>query len=204
MLESLISFVQNLPPWGILLAAFLIPIVEHLFPPAPCDLLLLFLGTLVGLGTIGLVPLNLMALGGSIVGFAIVYYVGLKLGRSVIDSGRLKFLPVRAVIRVEKGFARYGYWVICGNRFLSGIRPVVPLFAGMAKLPLLKCLAGAALSACVWNALLVGAGMTLGARWREVHYYLETYARVLTPILIVVVVVAVVRWLNRPEKSTED
>lgn len=204
MLDSLIAFLQGLPPWGVLLAAFLIPIVEHLFPPAPCDVLLIFLGSLIGLGTIGFIPLNLLALIGSIVGFAIVYSIGFKLGRSVIDSGRLKFLPLRAIVRVEKGFARYGYWIIIGNRFLTGIRPVVPLFAGISKLPLKKCLASAAISATIWNLILIGAGLSLGSRWREVHHYIETYARVITPIVVIVLIFAIVRWLGRSEKAGTD
>ncbi len=51
MLDQLIVTLSSLPEWGIVLAAFAITYVENLLPPSPSDVLLVFIGTLVGIGT---------------------------------------------------------------------------------------------------------------------------------------------------------
>ena len=47
MLESIVGYLQGLPLEGIILAAFLLTLIENLFPPSPSDVLLVFIGSLV-------------------------------------------------------------------------------------------------------------------------------------------------------------
>lgn len=194
MLESAIQYLQALPPEGILLAAFLITFIENIFPPAPSDMLLVFCGTLVGIGSVKFVPLVAAATLGSIVGFGVMYWIGAKFGTSIVESGKVPFLPVNAIHKVEKWFQKYGYWLIIANRFLSGTRAVISFFAGLSLLDFPRTLTLSAVSALVWNIILCYGGWALGNNWRVIGTYISTYSEAITIVLVVIALFFAVRW----------
>jgi len=49
-------------------------------------------------------------------------------------------------------------------------------------------------SALVWNAILLFAGMELGHNWLAVAVFLETYGEAATGVVIVLVLVFAIRW----------
>ena len=69
VVEKTIFWLQQLSPFGVMVAIFLIAYVENIFPPSPSDVLLVFAGTLIGIGTVGFVPSLLVATLGSTLGF---------------------------------------------------------------------------------------------------------------------------------------
>jgi len=184
MVEQWVAYLQQLPPEGILLFALLVTFVENLFPPSPSDTLLLFCGVLVGLGAVEFLPLLVTATLGSVTGFGAMFWLGYQFGLRVVDTGRLRFLPWEAIQRVEGWFQRYGYWVIVANRFLSGTRAVISFVAGMSKLSFPVTLLLCALSALVWNALLIGVGWSVGQNWRAIAQGLQLYGTVITVLLL--------------------
>jgi membrane protein DedA with SNARE-associated domain len=201
MLESAIEFVQQLSPLGVLLFACLITFTENVFPPSPSDLILVFCGTLVGLGTVGFVPLTLMATLGSTIGFAVMYWFGLKFETNAVEKKKLKFIPEEAIYKVEGWFQKWGYWLIVVNRFMSGTRAVISFFAGMSRLNFLKTLSLSAVSALLWNGILVFMGMKLGENWRIIGEYLSTYGTIIGIILAIVAIFFALRWFLKKKKS---
>jgi len=201
--EDFIQYVLGLNPVWVLVSVFLIAFVENLFPPSPSDILIVAAGSLVGMGTLGWLETLAAATAGSTLGFLAMYYVGRWFGDHILEQGRVRFLPVSAVRRVESWFRRYGYWIIVVNRFLSGTRAVVSFFAGMSELNLAITSLLCFLSALLWNSLLVYGGYLLGNNWRTIGVYLSTYSQVATGIVLVVVLVLVVRFFaTRNSNST--
>ncbi len=204
MLESAIDFIQHLSPIGILLFACFITFTENIFPPSPSDLLLVFCGTLVGMGTIDFIPLTLMATLGSTIGFAVMYWLGLKFETNAVEKKKLKFIPEEALLKVEGWFQKWGYWLIIANRFMSGTRAVISFFAGMSKLNFLKTLSLSAVSALLWNGILVFLGMKLGENWRVIGDYLGTYGKIIGAILVVIAIIFAIRWYLKRKKETKE
>lgn len=194
MLESAIEFIQQLSPIGILLFACFITFTENVFPPSPSDLLLVFCGTLVGLGTIGFIPLTLMATAGSTAGFALMYWIGLKFEKATTKKRKMKFISADLLLKVEGWFQKYGYWLIIANRFMSGTRAVISFFAGMTRLDFLKTLSLSAISALLWNGILVFFGMKLGQNWRTISDYLSTYGKIIGGVVAIIAIIFAVRW----------
>jgi membrane protein DedA with SNARE-associated domain len=205
MLESIIQYLHSLPPEGVLMAAFVITFVENIFPPSPSDMLLVFCGTLVGIGTVGFIPLVVASTLGSAVGFATMYWVGAKFGNTIVESGKVPFLPVSAIHKVENWFKKYGYWLIIANRFLSGTRAVISFFAGLSLLNFPKTLSLSAVSALLWNGILCYAGWALGNNWRIIGTYISTYSEAITVGIIIIVLFFVLRWyLKRKKNATQS
>ncbi|HET6273601.1 MAG TPA: DedA family protein [Bacteroidota bacterium] len=204
-MEDFILSLQSLDPLLIYLAVFLIAFVENVFPPSPSDLVIVFAGSLVGIEHLGFVPALLTATAGSTLGFVAMYKIGDWFGDRVLEEGKIRFIPITAVKKVEAWFTRYGYWIIIANRFLAGTRAVVSFFAGMSELNLVKTTLLSFVSALVWNSILLAGGYALGSNWQKIGIYLSTYSQIVTGVLIVVVLMFVAKFLyqkNSKQKST--
>lgn len=205
MLESAIEFLQTLSQPGVLAVVFFVTYIENIFPPSPSDVLLVFCGTLVGIGTVGFIPMLTAATVGSITGFLTMYWIGYSFGTRLIEKQKIPFLPLDAVTKVEEWFQRYGYWLIVVNRFLTGTRAVISFFAGLSKLPLPRTTLLCGISAAVWNVLLIFFGYELGENWQSIEIYLGRYSQVVTGIIALIVVVLVIRWIaNRQKAAPSD
>ncbi|MGA9116544.1 MAG: DedA family protein [Bacteroidota bacterium] len=196
-MEELILSLSNLDPLLIASAVFLAAYLENLLPPLPSDLLVVFGGSLVAIGSAGFPLMLVAAAAGSTLGFMTMFKIGEWFGARILERGKMPFVPAEAVRRAEKWFGRYGYRLIVANRFLAGTRAVVSFFAGVSRLHLVRCAVLSGVSALVWNALLLGAGWALGRNWRTVGFYLGTYGQVVTGLLILTAVVWAVRVLAR-------
>jgi membrane protein DedA with SNARE-associated domain len=200
--ESLFQQIQSLDPLLVLVFVFGFAFLENLFPPSPSDLMIVAAGSIVGMGAVGFLPTLLCATAGSVGGFLVMYRLGVWFGLKYIEGGRIKYLPVESIRKVEEWFGRYGYWVVVVNRFLTGTRAVVSFFAGMSRLRLGLTTVLCAVSALLWNAILIAGGYYLGRNWERIGFYLTTYSQIVTTIVVTVVVVVVVRYLmTRNEKK---
>ncbi|MCX6139055.1 MAG: DedA family protein [Ignavibacteriales bacterium] len=200
-MESFFSTISLLNPYWIYGVLFVLAYIENIFPPSPSDVMLVFGGSLVGMGKIAFVPALLSSTAGSTLGFVTMYIVGDWFGLAIIEKKKIGFLPLEAIHKVEAWFQRYGYWIIVANRFMSGTRAVISFFAGMSELRLGKTTVLCFASALVWNVILLYAGTLLGENWRSIGDYLSLYSRWITGILIGAATVWLVVWLNRRRKS---
>jgi len=198
--EGLIQYLQSIDPWLVYTAVFGIAFIENVFPPSPSDLIVVFGGSLVGIGRVGFMEVLLAATMGSTLGFMTMYKVGEWFGASILEQGRVKFIPVEGVRKVEDWFRRYGYWIIVINRFLAGTRAVVSFFAGMAHLNLARTSLLSFVSALIWNVLLISAGYYLGQNWERIGFYLSTYSQIVTGFVVVTVLVLFARYLYNKGK----
>jgi membrane protein DedA with SNARE-associated domain len=193
-MQPIVDFLQSLSPLGVLAVLCGISYLENIFPPSPSDLIIVFGGTLVGIGTVGFIPALLCTTLGSILGFLTAFWVGKEFGEKLLEPGRIKFISVDAVHKVEEWFRKYGYRIIVINRFLSGTRAVVSFVAGMSEMRVGPTAVLCGISALVWNGLLLFAGMELGHNWLAVAAFLETYGEAVTVVVIVLLLILSVRW----------
>ena len=191
---------QLLDPLLICFLVFAVAFIENIFPPAPSDMIIVFAGSLVGLGIVGLPESLLFATAGSTLGFIVMYKIGDWFGVHILESGRFSFIPVQSVKKAEAWFLKYGYWLIVANRFLAGTRAVVSFFAGMSELSLGKTTVLCFVSALLWNAILITAGYYLGQNWGRIGFYLVAYSRVVTAVVIAIALLVVAKCVLKKRK----
>jgi membrane protein DedA with SNARE-associated domain len=196
-MEQAITWLQQLPPAGVLGLMFLIAYIENIFPPSPSDVLLVFAGTLIGVGVVGFFPALVVATLGSTLGFMTAYFAGRYFEGHVVEGRFGRFLPVSAIQQVERLFQRFGYTLIVANRFLAGTRAIVSFFAGMSRLNLVATTSLCAVSAALWNALLLYLGKIFASNWRTVAEYLALYSKVATIVVGSALVIFLWRFLSR-------
>ena len=98
---------------------------------------------------------------GSILGFAVMFYIGSTVDRRVVQSGKYRFVPVNAIDKVE---LVPKVWLLCCCRksFLPGTRAVISFFAGISNLDAKKTIALCGLSALLWNLYMLYLGFVFG------------------------------------------
>jgi membrane protein DedA with SNARE-associated domain len=193
MLESFIQSVSAMSPAWFYLALFASAYVENVFPPVPGDTVTVFAAYIVGRTQQRFAGVLLATTLGSVAGFMTYYLVGRLVPLDSLLERDSRFFPAATIRRAGDWFQRYGYWVVLGNRFLSGIRSVISLVAGLYRLPWPRVLVLATLSCAVWNGLLIWAGYLLGANWRAIEEILRAYAR----WLAIAAILAAGVWITR-------
>ena len=196
-MEELIRRLSALNPVWVYLSVSGIAFLENVFPPLPSDAVVLFVGSLVGVGTLDFTVALIATTIGSTAGFVVMYKVGDWFGLKIIETGKVPFIPVDKVHKVEGWFRKYGYVLIVVNRFLTGTRAVVSFFAGMSELPLTTTTILSFVSALVWNFLLLFAGKELGENWQVIGSYLATYSQGVTLVLVLIVLFLVLSFVYK-------
>jgi membrane protein DedA with SNARE-associated domain len=195
--EDFIQSILALDSALVLLVVFSIAFIENILPPSPSDIMIVAAGSLVGVGTLGFLETLLVATAGSTLGFVAMYKIGDWFGDHILEKGKIRFIPVESVKKVEAWFQRYGYWIIVANRFLAGTRAVVSFFAGMSELNLAVTSILCLLSALAWNAILVSGGYALGTNWEQITLYLTTYTQIVTGVVIVGLLLLIAKYLYK-------
>jgi membrane protein DedA with SNARE-associated domain len=189
------------PVMMVLIIALANNLLENLFPPSPGDTVLLFLGTLIGIGKVDFPMLLLFSTIGSVAGFAIMFSLGRVFGKRIVDTDRFKFINSESLKKPEEWFQKYGYWVIVINRFLSGTRAVISFFAGISKLNTVVTIVLGSLSSIIWNAFIIYLGMQLGENWESADYYLSQYGKFVLILAVAVIAYFAIRYYLKRKKN---
>jgi membrane protein DedA with SNARE-associated domain len=199
LIEAVILGIGDWPPllaYGVLAAsAFL----ENVLPPVPGDLVVVLSAYLAGRGVLDWLPVYLSTCLGGTAGFLVMFHLGRTRGRSLLLShhGVSKIFSPQRLERAEDWLARYGFWLILGNRFLSGIRSVIALAAGICGMGWRPMALLGLLSMLMWNGGLLYAGLQVGQNWEVVIDWIGRYNRVIGGLLVVAGSAAAVRWWRR-------
>ncbi len=193
MLDALTDYILALSPGWFYLAIFLSSYIENVAPPVPGDTVTVFAAYIVGRSQERVLGVFLATTAGSLAGFMTYYALGRRIQPDYFIRKNFRFLPAKKFLKAGQWFERYGTWVVLCNRFLSGVRSVISIVAGIYRMPWLTVLTCAGIACAVWNGALIWAGYLLGANWRQIEHLLGQYNRV----LILALAVLLVAWMVR-------
>jgi len=191
-------------PFWIYIVLFLFAYVENVFPPSPSDFVVVIGGSLIATEAIHFFPTLLLTSLGSVLGFMTLYFIGSQLDKKVIRAGKIKFISVEALDKAEKWFIKYGYTIILANRFLPGTRSVISFFAGLSELKAKKTALLAAISALVWNSIIIYLGIIFGNNIAVVDFYLSRYQEIVLIITAAIIIFFVVRYFILRKKTPNN
>ncbi len=113
---------------------------------------------------------------GSAIGASITYWVARIGGRPVIDRF-LKFFRIAPALvdEAENQMQEWGAGIVLSGRVIPGLRTLINIPAGIARIPFLKFFTAAFVGAYIWRTLLIGAGYVLGYEWKLISEYIKTH-----------------------------
>ena len=202
MLENMAQWILDvLAALGYLGLALLL-IAENLFPPIPSEVVLPLAGFLVSQGDLNLWGALVAATTGSVLGAVILYSLGRWGGRRfVLRYGSWLRVDEHSLDRAEGWFRHYGDALVLFARVVPVARSIVSIPAGTAKMSMVRFVVLTTVGSAIWNALLIGAGMFLGANWSVVQNWVGSYSDV---VLVLATVGAAVYLVLRHFRSSKD
>jgi len=201
MFEDILNSLGSFSLIWIYTSLFFFSFIENIFPPSPSDIVIIVAGTLVSSNVISFVPTLIVTSLGSVMGFMTLFFIGTQVDKKILEKGKFKFLSTEALKKVEMWFAKYGYWIILGNRFLSGTRAVISFFAGLSELNFKKTFIFALISSSVWNLLIISLGVLFGNNVALVDQYLKTYSNIVLVITILIVAALVAKYFLQKRRK---
>ncbi len=159
--------------WGYL-GIFILMTVESSFIPFPSEIVLVPAGYLASKGEMSISLIMASALGGSMVGAFINYYLALSLGRRVLAKyGKYFFIKANALDKMDDYFEKHGHISTFIGRLIPGIRQLISIPAGLARMNLAVFSIYTALGAGLWALILVMLGYFIGQNQELISMYLK-------------------------------
>lgn len=173
--------------------------------PLPVETILVLAGVLAGRGKFSIVLVALSALAGCLSGISLSYLVGLTAGAKLLTRyGRYVRLTPEYVERAHNWFQTTGEWILLFAYFVTGIRHLAGLFAGMSRLEYRTFALFAYLGGTLWVTVFLSLGYILGDRWESamafVHHY--TYIALLAAAIGLGVAYLVKRRFRKSKRQT--
>lgn len=208
--------------WGFILI-FIFMTVESSFIPFPSEVVMIPAGFLAYRGELTThIPLLdlaiaiLCGLAGSMAGAYINYFLSEKLGRPVLYKyGKYFFLSPQNLDRAEEVFRKYGDITTFVCRLLPGIRQLISIPAGLARMPHKKFAFFTALGAGIWTVILAMVGWYLAHLAGNVSYMeiVERGKKIIADhyiwvflflALSIAAYIAVHKWVMKQEKVAQE
>jgi membrane protein DedA with SNARE-associated domain len=194
MADWVIRTIESTGYFGIVLLMFL----ENVFPPIPSELIMPLAGFMVVKEDRALPGVILAGTIGSVLGALPLYYAGYVVGEERLNRwigkyGRWLTISPEDLERAKRWFEKHGRLAVLACRLVPGLRSLISIPAGLARMPLLSFLFYTAIGAGCWTAILAYAGYLLADKFQEVEKYLNPISYV---VLLAIALLYVQRLLS--------
>jgi membrane protein DedA with SNARE-associated domain len=152
--------------------------IESTFLPLPSEIVVPFAAYKAGQGDLNVFIVVLAgtvgALGGSLINYTLAYYLGRPLVYRFADSklGRFFLLSKEKVVHAEEFFIRNGKSSTFIGRLVPGVRHLISIPAGLAKMNLRDFMLYTFVGAGIWNIILAIIGYYLYEIREQIFPYL--------------------------------
>jgi membrane protein DedA with SNARE-associated domain len=174
-------------------------LLESLVPPIPSEVVLPAAGALIYFGDLSGPLTVLAATVGSLLGALILYGAGRAFGEERTRRVMLAVPLIDAddVDRADEWFTDHGEKAVLIGRIIPGVRSLVSLPAGAARMPLGRFVALTTLGSLVWNIALIGGGWLLGTQYHVIEAHIDAANNFIYILIGASIAVFVMRRLHR-------
>jgi membrane protein DedA with SNARE-associated domain len=173
--------------------------IESSFVPLPSEIILPPAGWIAASGELNLWGIIIAATIGSLIGALFNYFLARTLGRKVIyklaRSTWAKFFLINEakLLASEEYFRAHGKASTFIGRLVPGVRHLISIPAGLAKMNLWDFMAYTVAGAAIWSAILTLLGYWFGANQAQIKNYYHLIAIVGGSIFFLFVIYLIVK-----------
>lgn len=184
ILDWVISIMEALGAVGVGVAVFL----ENVFPPIPSEVVLPLAGFTTTQGDLDVWAALMWSVIGSVSGAFLLYGLGRSIGaarlRQVADW--MWLVDATDVDKSLSWFDKYGKYSVFFGRLVPGVRSLISIPAGVDKMNPVLFGVLTAVGSTIWNAVLIWAGVWLGAEWETVSMWFERYSTIIYVVIALI------------------
>jgi len=194
--STIVSYIGDMGYWGIFLLMFL----ESTFFPFPSEIIMIPAGYLAFKGEMNLYLIILAGILGSVGGALLNYYLAMAFGRTfILKYGKYFFIKEETLDKLETFFAKHGEISTFTGRLIPGIRQLISLPAGLARMNMVKFSFFTALGAGIWVVVLVAVGYLVGSNEELISQYLKSATLIALVCVVLIIIFYIVRDKRRKE-----
>ncbi len=173
--------------WGYL-GIFIMMAIESSFIPFPSEIVLVPAGYLASKGDMNIAYIMGSALVGSLLGAFINYYLARTLGRKfLLKFGKYFFISAQTLEKMEHYFKKHGHISTFTGRLIPGIRQLISIPAGLARMNIAEFSIFTLLGAGIWALVLVLVGYFIGTNETLIKEYLKEITILVLFLLLILV-----------------
>lgn len=184
IINIITSLVSSYGYLGIFIAAF----AETIFPPIPSELVFPLAGFVGFKSNFTYIETFFMAssgAAGATLGAIVIYIISFKIGRiAIIKIGKYVFVNEKKIEAAEKWFEKYGIYAVFFGRMAPGVRELISVPAGIARMPFAKFVTFTFFGSLIWSLILVFSGYFLGNSWDSLSETLSKYSPIISVIAL--------------------
>lgn len=194
--QAIVGYVGDMGYWGIFLLMFL----ESTFFPFPSEIVMIPAGYLAFKGEMNLYMAVFSGILGSIAGALFNYYLAMHFGRKfILRYGKYFFIKEETLDKLEVFFVKHGELSTFNGRLIPGIRQLISLPAGLARMNVTKFIFYSGLGAGIWVIVLVALGYFLGSNEVLISQYLQSATLIALVCVVLITLFYIVRHKRRKE-----
>ena len=198
--QTIVQYIGDMGYWGIFFLMFL----ESTFFPFPSEIIMIPAGYLAYQGEMNVSLVVFIGILGSLLGALFNYYLAMYFGRKfILKYGKYFFIKEETLDKLEVFFTRHGELSTFNGRLIPGIRQLISLPAGLAKMNIARFSLYSALGAGIWVVVLVALGYLLGSNEALISEYLHT-ATIIALICVVFITLFYIIRNKRRKEILED
>lgn len=208
------EFVQQVIDWYMqnisYLTVFLLMMIESTVLPMPSELVIPPAAWLAAKGDMNVVGVILAGTTGALTGATINYFLGYTLGRKVIyllaDTkwAHLIFVTREKVEKAEKFFINNGKTSTLIGRLVPGVRHLISIPAGMAKMNFGAFLLWTFIGAGIWNIILALLGYFFYSQQALLEKYYQELIWIVVALGVIFTVYLIWKAWRKKRRTTDD
>ena len=194
--NTIVQYIGDMGYWGIFLLMFL----ESTFFPFPSEIIMIPAGYLAFKGEMNVYIVVLIGILGSVAGALFNYYLAVHFGRAfILKYGKYFFIKEETLDKLEAFFTKHGELSTFNGRLIPGIRQLISLPAGLARMNIAKFSFYSGLGAGIWVIVLVALGYLLGSKEELISEYLQNATLIAIIAVVFITIFYVIRHKRRKE-----
>jgi len=194
--STIVGYIGDMGYWGIFLLMFL----ESTFFPFPSEIIMIPAGYLAYKGEMNVYIVVLVGILGSVAGALFNYYLAVHFGRAfILRYGKYFFIKEETLDKLEAFFTKHGELSTFNGRLIPGIRQLISLPAGLARMNIAKFSFYSGLGAGIWVIVLVALGYLLGSKEELINEYLQNATLIALVCVVLITIFYAIRHKRRKE-----
>lgn len=182
IVNFIVEWVSQFGYMGIFIMMFL----ESTFFPFPSEVAMVPAGYLASKGEMNLLLAIVIGTSGSLMGALFNYFLAREYGRKgILRFGKYFFFTESKLEKMEAFFVNHGSFSTFVSRLIPGVRQLVSLPAGLAKMPVGKFTLYTTLGAGIWGIVLVLLGYFIGENEALIKTYLHQIIMVTLGLIVI-------------------
>ncbi|MEX2341110.1 MAG: DedA family protein [Candidatus Paceibacterota bacterium] len=184
---------------------FFLLVLENIFPPIPSELIIPLAGYSAAQGELNVFLVIAVATLGAVTGALPWYYLGKifgleRLKKMSLSYGRILTLSPDDIDSAEGWFLKHGRVAVLFGRLIPGVRTLISVPAGIARMPMPTFLLYTTIGSAIWNTALVSLGYFLGNQHEQISGYLGPVS---DAVILLIVAIYVYRFMTFGKKQKE-